>query len=171
MPQFEEPASLQFRPMVHADLARVYAIECMAYQDPWSLKLLEESLQAAMTYSLVAERAIDPVRRGPSSPSRDISMGDGVVGYSIFQVIFTEGHLLNLAVDRSFHRVGVGRRLLNETLRISSHYGALRFFLEVRPSNEAAIHLYKGEGFEQITLREKYYSNGEDAIVMVKDLL
>jgi ribosomal protein S18 acetylase RimI-like enzyme len=44
-------------------------------------------------------------------------------------------------------------------------------YLEVRSSNSAAISLYHRYGFHKLYLRPAYYSDGEDAIVMKKDLL
>jgi ribosomal-protein-alanine N-acetyltransferase len=42
-----------------------------------------------------------------------------------------------------------------------------RFTLEVRRSNDVAIHLYEREGFRTAGLRRRYYQdNGEDALVM-----
>jgi ribosomal-protein-alanine N-acetyltransferase len=44
---------------------------------------------------------------------------------------------------------------------------AARFTLEVRRSNDVAIHLYEREGFRAAGLRRRYYQdNGEDALVM-----
>jgi ribosomal-protein-alanine N-acetyltransferase len=48
--------------------------------------------------------------------------------------------------------------------------GASRVLLEVRESNKSAINLYKKLGFEVIGEVERYYSNGEKAIVMAKEL-
>ena len=42
--------------------------------------------------------------------------------------------------------------------------------LEVRTSNENAIKLYKKFGYEKITIKEKYYKDGEDAIYMVRGI-
>ena len=41
-------------------------------------------------------------------------------------------------------------------------------FLEVRPSNNVAIRLYKKAGFEVYAKRPKYYRDGEDALLMRK---
>jgi ribosomal-protein-alanine acetyltransferase len=41
--------------------------------------------------------------------------------------------------------------------------------LEVRVSNEVAINLYKGHGFEIVGVRKQYYQdNKEDAYIMYK---
>lgn len=42
--------------------------------------------------------------------------------------------------------------------------------LEVRVSNGAAIALYDQLGFKQVGRRKKYYPDGEDAILMNKDI-
>ncbi len=47
-------------------------------------------------------------------------------------------------------------------------------FLEVRPSNKAAIALYKKKGFHQVANRPAYYQANkgrEDAAVLVKKLV
>ena len=47
------------------------------------------------------------------------------------------------------------------------HDDSARFTLEVRRSNDVAIHLYEREGFRAAGLRRRYYQdNGEDALVM-----
>lgn len=43
--------------------------------------------------------------------------------------------------------------------------------LEVRESNSIAKHLYHKFGFKDVTIRKNYYSNGEDAILMLKECL
>ena len=41
--------------------------------------------------------------------------------------------------------------------------------LEVRKSNSIAIHIYEKYGFKTITIRKNYYSNNEDALLMLKE--
>ena len=41
--------------------------------------------------------------------------------------------------------------------------------LEVRKSNSVAIHIYEKYGFKTVTVRKKYYSNNEDALLMLKE--
>ena len=44
-----------------------------------------------------------------------------------------------------------------------------RAYLEVRETNRVAIHLYETFGFKIAHYRKSYYTNGEDALVMVKN--
>ena len=41
--------------------------------------------------------------------------------------------------------------------------------LEVRKSNSVAIHIYEKYGFKTVTIRKNYYSNNEDAYLMLKE--
>jgi ribosomal-protein-alanine N-acetyltransferase len=80
-----------------------------------------------------------------------------------------EAHILNLCVREEFRIVGFGRRLLEHMLERASASGISEAFLEVRPSNLAAIRLYQRLGFEQIGIRRGYYQapdGREDAIVL-----
>ena len=74
----------------------------------------------------------------------------------------------SLAVDPEYRRQGIATILLLKLLDAIKKRGATFFVLEVRPSNKAAIALYKSFGF-QIVEREKDYYSDEDAWIMAKD--
>lgn len=74
----------------------------------------------------------------------------------------------SLAVDAEYRRQGVATVLLVKLLGAVKKRGATFIILEVRPSNKAAIALYKGFGF-QIVEREKDYYSDEDAWIMARD--
>jgi ribosomal protein S18 acetylase RimI-like enzyme len=71
--------------------------------------------------------------------------------------------LLRISVDPAERRTGVGRGLL--TAALERHAGRT-VLLEVAASNEAAIGLYAGFGFVEISRRRGYYAGGEDAVIM-----
>jgi ribosomal-protein-alanine N-acetyltransferase len=76
--------------------------------------------------------------------------------------------LENVAVGREFRRRGIGRELIAALLAYARAGNAERILLEVRASNEGAIRLYKGSGFQILARREGYYRDpDEDALVMV----
>ena len=77
------------------------------------------------------------------------------------------GWIATIAVDPNFRRRGIGTSLLREC---ESKLGVPRSRLTVRLSNEGAITLYQREGYQTIDLWKSYYSDGEDAIVMEKNL-
>jgi len=84
-----------------------------------------------------------------------------------------EAHILNLCVGETYRCRGVGRRLLTSLIERATAAGMGDAFLEVRPSNTAAIRLYLALGFEQVGMRRGYYQavNGrEDAAVLRRAL-
>jgi len=95
-------------------------------------------------------------------------------GYAILMPAVDEAELLNIGVAAAWQRKGLGRMILNEMLQKARAMNMKRVFLEVRPSNVAAIALYRCSGFDLIGVRRGYYQNAggsEDALVMACDLM
>ena len=143
------------RPMREDDLAEVMRIEVRAYPFPWTLGIFRDCLRAGYPAWVLQS---------------DLEM----IGYGVLSVAAGEAHLLNVCIAPGHQGRGHGRRLLRGLERSARGQGARRVFLEVRPSNPAAIALYQDEGFNEIGRRPRYYPahNGrEDAIVMAKELV
>ncbi len=140
--------SVEVRELAYADLPRVIAIERRAFPTPWSLAMfvLELSKSSGICLAAVHQRRL--------------------VGYLICSRYDTVWHVMNVAVDVDHQHKGVASALLAELYeRVNDE--AARFTLEVRRSNDVAIHLYEREGFRAAGLRRRYYQdNGEDALVM-----
>lgn len=144
----------RIRTMVRDDLALVSDIERRSYEFPWSHGVFRDCLLAGYT-CIVLDR------------------GGGVAGYGILSVAAGEAHILNLCIDPKFRRMGYAERLLDEILVRARGAGADQIFLEVRPSNEPAIALYRKKGFRRIAYRPSYYQardGREDAAVLSKVL-
>ncbi len=95
-----------------------------------------------------------------------VEIEEVIIGYIMIQTVKNESQILNIAIDLPFQHRGFGKKLLQHTL---GELGAeTDVFLEVRVSNLPAIKLYSEFNFEEIGVREQYYSDGEDAIVMFK---
>lgn len=142
------------RPMRIEDLDGVMAIERRAYPFPWTRGILEDCLRAGY-------------------PAWVLRGDTGLLGYGVLSIAAGEAHVLNVCVDPSAQGRGLGRRLFRVLIDTAIRQGAARVFLEVRPSNPAAIALYHDEGFNEIGRRPRYYpTNGgrEDAIVMAREL-
>jgi ribosomal-protein-alanine N-acetyltransferase len=139
----------RIRQGVPADAPALVAIERRAFGDPWSEASFRESLSAAWTFGLVAERESE------------------IVGYLIAREAAGTGEILNLAVDPPQRRSGVARALLDAGLVILRRRQVDEVFLEVRVSNEAAQSLYRRAAFRPVGRRRSYYRNPvEDALVL-----
>jgi len=135
--------------MTEADLDEILAIENGSFPLPWNRDHFLDELKSVHAFPLVA---FDPE--------------ENVMGYICPRLLFDEGHILNVAVNRAFRGCGVGRHLVERVLRDCREGGADTVSLEVRPSNHAAISLYRQLGFVETGRRRNYYENGEDALLM-----
>ncbi|MFP4072265.1 MAG: ribosomal protein S18-alanine N-acetyltransferase [Desulfovibrionales bacterium] len=97
---------------------------------------------------------------------------DGVlVAYISFYTVEEDMEILNIGVHPRWRRRGFADRLLKLVLQICAGMGIKQSFLEVRESNAAAQKLYRNHGYTPCGRRRGYYpDNGEDAIVMQKDI-
>jgi ribosomal-protein-alanine N-acetyltransferase len=142
------------RPMQENDIAAVAALEAAAYQFPWSDGIFRDCLRVGYTCRVVEVAAT-------------------VVGYGIMSMGAGEAHILNLCVRADLRNRGIGERVLAYLLDRARAAGMLEAFLEVRPSNVAAIRLYQAAGFEQVGIRRGYYQavgGREDAAVLKLEL-
>ena len=77
------------------------------------------------------------------------------------------GHIMSIAVHPDFRRRGIGRDLLNTTIDILWGKEANEIRLEVRVGNQLAKDIYSRFGFLEDRILQGYYSDGEDAMLMV----
>lgn len=145
---------VELLPLREKELDAVAALEASLQAFPWTRGNFADSLAAG--HSLwVARRAGD------------------LVGFSVVMSVIDEAHLLNLGVSGSCQGQGIGARLLQNAMATARRGGAKRFLLEVRPSNDKAVALYKNFGFSRIGLRRGYYpalAGREDALVYEREL-
>jgi len=79
-----------------------------------------------------------------------------------------EGRIASVAVDPGNRGKGVGKALLTACERRLLGKGVREFTLEVETSNEAAVALYLGQGYQLKGIVKDYYSKGRDAYIMTK---
>ena len=141
---------LQFRRMRMTDLPEVARLEKSLYDFPWSLGNFRDSLTAG--YDCWA-----------------VTHGETLVGYAVLMVALEEAHLLNFAIAAEWQNQGVGGRFLAHMVEVAREAGCQIVYLEVRPSNLPARHLYRKMGFQQIDIRPEYYPahhGREDALFL-----
>src|SRR5471032_249819 len=94
-----------------------------------------------------------------------------VLGFIIFWLVHDEVHILNVAVTPEARRRGIARTLMAEAEKRAHAANAALMTLEVRRSNQCALDLYREFDYRAVGVRPNYYvDEGEDAIVMVKEL-
>lgn len=93
--------------------------------------------------------------------------GDGAVVASI-EILHgvDDAEILNIETLPSHRRQGLAQSLLVEAFDWARQNQRQVVWLEVRAGNDAAVSLYRKTGFVQISTRKRYYSDGEDALVM-----
>jgi ribosomal-protein-alanine N-acetyltransferase len=150
----QQPDDVVIRRAQQADLLDVLRIERASFPQPWPFSAFEQTLDAPAF--LVAERTGE------------------VVGYVVADVMPNYGrdlgHVKDLAVKFDERDAGIGSRLLRQALSALAVEGAADVKLEVRESNEGAKRLYRRVGFQPARRIRNYYSDGEDAVVMILDL-
>jgi [ribosomal protein S18]-alanine N-acetyltransferase len=158
-------SKLEIRRMRPDDLEEVMVIERVAFRHPWSAELFRRELEHDWSTILVAVEPLSAL----SVPGR--GAGERVLGFIIFWLVHDEVHILNVAVGPEHRRRGIARTLMNEAEKRAHEANAALMTLEVRRSNVAALDLYREFDYRAVGVRPNYYvDEGEDAIVMVKEL-
>ena len=138
-----------FRLMKDTDVEKVACIEAESIPENWSEQSFRDALNNENACFLICEN------------------GNTLKGYIGMWISGEEAEITNVAVDKGFRRIGVGKGLTDKLKEVGIEKGIKSFFLEVRESNEAARKLYEKCGFKEVGLRKGFYSKPkEDAILM-----
>ena len=134
------------------DLGRLALLEKACFADAWTMEMLRDTAKQNGFCCLLAEQ-------------------DGEeIGFVYGNVVFEDAELYKVAVLPAFRGKGFGKLLAQAFITAMQAQGARQIFLEVRVSNQAALSLYLGQGFEKLRLRKRYYADGEDCLELKKDL-
>lgn len=98
-----------------------------------------------------------------------IENDDVVIGYIGRYYFFQEAEVLNFVVDESYQRQGYGQKLFDKM--VEDMKDVKKITLEVRASNIKGINFYTKNGFKQVGVRKRYYKNGEDALLLLKEFI
>lgn len=152
------------RPLARDDLDEVLLIEMASFSHPWLKEMFEAELDLGeISRCYVALPASETGRGGRNNA--------GICGYLMSWLVADELHITNLAVAPGQRRSGAAEELLSHAIREAVQKGAVWCQLEVRASNAPARRLYEKSGFIGIGIRGNYYQDGEDAVVMGKELI
>lgn len=140
---------MQIFPMQEHHIDDLARLEQMCFSQPWSRTALLEEIKNPSAVFRVAEE-------------------DGcTLGYAGMHVVCGEGYIDNIAVFPEARRKGVARQLINSLIEWLREQEGAFLTLEVRPSNAAAVSLYRSLGFQEVGRRPHFYTGPtEDALLM-----
>ncbi len=140
---------VKIRKILKKDIKQIVLLEEELLGETLGVELLENELNSNITTFYVA------------------TIGDKVVGYIGRYAYIDEAEILNFVVDANYQRQGIGQRLFD---KIKEDLPQLKkITLEVKASNTKALNFYYKNGFTKIDVRKKYYKDGEDALVLMKE--
>lgn len=134
---------LHVRPMLSNDIERVMEIELSSYEHPWTEGIMRDCLRVRYSCHVV-------------------EIDGEIQGYLVMSEAAGEAHILNICIAPTWQGRGVGKILLKWAIALAKKASADTLFLEVRITNETAIHLYEVLGFNEIGVRRNYYPAGSD---------
>lgn len=82
-----------------------------------------------------------------------------IVGYICFSVIYDEGNLIKIVVDKNYRKLSIGKNLVDYMKSICKELNASTIYLEVREDNDDAISFYEKLGFQLKNIRPNYYGD------------
>jgi ribosomal-protein-alanine N-acetyltransferase len=147
----EADDQLMIEPLRRRHLPDVMEIEQVSYPKPWTRNVFLSELELA---------------RGSERHYIVARVGTMVVGYAGLMFVVGDAHVTNIAVAVDRQRSGIATRLLARLSWEAIDRGCEAMTLEVRVSNTGAQALYRSFGFVPAGVRQRYYENTEDAIVM-----
>ncbi len=94
-----------------------------------------------------------------------------LIGFVSFSITIDSADVETVFVKTEHRRKGIAKNLIDSAIKMLLDLGVKKIFLEVRQNNLPARALYQKLGFSDISVRKNYYPDGENAVVMAKELL
>ena len=172
-----DAAGITYKPLDAAHAAEVAALEARIMgSDAWNERLVADELPRAdrtwwAAYCVPpACQSAEPLDAAnemegsfsPANPSADLQL----IGYAGGWIVDGDVQILKVGVDPAWRRHGIARELLSRIASDARDLGARTCSLEVRAGNEGAQAFYRALDFESLGTRPRYYSDGEDALIM-----
>ncbi|WP_296862575.1 ribosomal protein S18-alanine N-acetyltransferase [uncultured Methanobrevibacter sp.] len=139
---------MKIRKFTPKDLKRVFEIENMSFQQSYGINMFQQLYELGVGFLV-------------------IELDEYVIGYVIFWTKYeNQGHIISIAVDKNYRRLGAGSKLLLRAISILSLLDISAIYLEVNENNDGAVEFYKRFDFKIDRVVPNYYDNKDGAIVM-----
>ncbi|MCG7308744.1 GNAT family N-acetyltransferase [Brachybacterium sp. ACRRE] len=163
------PEGMRLRIATLEDALPIAELELRLFpEDAWTFDMVREEIAHPSRRFVVVERGSGP----PSGGSADEPDAPGeIVGYAGVMLLGDSADLHTIGTTLPGR--GIGRALLDWSLRATREGGARALVLEVREDNARARSVYEAAGFQDIGRRPGYYPGPHgpvDARVMIREL-
>ena len=145
--------NIEVRDMTNSDIDRVMEIENLCFKAPWG----KEDIYREINDNKLSVMSV-------------ITVNDIVVGFCDYWNTFDSGTICQIAIHPDYQHQSLGTRLFDEVLKDAKAKKIRTMTLEVRETNSKDIKFYQKFGFVIALVKEKYYTNGENAIYMIKEV-
>lgn len=141
---------MQIRKLLQEDYGYLASTVSDGFEDGWNFSMLCQAYKGGNFFGFIATE------------------GDRPIGYITYTISMDFADIQSVFVEEDERKKGVASLLMNAVLE-DLKGRAQKVLLEVREGNFPAINLYKKYGFNNLSVRRKYYPDGENALVMCKE--
>ena len=144
---------IEIRDATITDINKIMEIESLTFKAPWP----KDDVIREITDNKLAVFMV-------------LTINEEVVGFCDYWNTFESGTICQIAIHPKYQRQSLGSKLLEEIFKDAFAKKTKTLTLEVRETNTKAICFYKKHGFRIETIKRDYYSNGENAFYMIKEV-
>ena len=136
-----------------SDIEKIIELYRADFADGWTADMLKSAFDGGRFFAL-----------GVKENGFLLAVISVTVGYD-------DADIEGVVVAKNSRGRGIAKALITAVEEKLKKDGKERILLEVRENNVPALSLYQGLGFNKISVRKKYYKDGENALVMEKVIL
>lgn len=141
-------------PLEQSDFSCLASVKDIDFSDAWNYDMLVSAEKAGNFYGFT-------IKEDKKSE---------LIAFITFSVSIDTLDIEDVYTFSDYRKKGFAKMLISSVLDFAKEKDINKIFLEVKKTNEKAISLYQGLGFNVISERKKYYADGETALVMLKEI-
>ena len=134
------------------DSQQIFELYKGDFADGWSQKMLCDAFETGRFLAL------------------GIETEQKLVGVITCSTTLFDADIESVFIKKEYRKQGLATMLITELEKALIEKNIEKIFLEVRLSNLSAQNLYLKYDFNKVSVRKGYYSDGEDAVILAKEL-
>lgn len=142
---------MKIREMTYSDLDQIAQLEQQLFKEPWS----KEDFKKELDENEFANYMV-------------VEIDGEIAGYFGLWILFDQAQITTIGTSKKYQRQHIASMMMETIEKMCIENECEFLSLEVRISNLPAQNLYKKFGLEIVSVRKNYYSDHEDAYLMVK---